>query len=311
MFFESFGRSRSNFRQKGIVALCIVFLFTKPISADAQNYAGRSFVYNSLIGAFSGGIGSVINKHKGQKWYKAFAKGFTIGFGGGAISFTGKKLNYYIAKEQNLGYAWVSRTVFSAGNSIVENAAANRDFWSVWHYDVSFVRLEFHTKDMSLTPRIMPSMLVSTAFMAVYGKMDLKRSLQSGTATFFTKGIPYSDYFVASTPSNGFMFVDTLRNGQIFYNTFAHEMIHTFQFQEFSGCNYFFKKRTDKWEEKSPRFRKLHKYIYGDLNYEIMVINYFLIHKGTEPIDYCSNFLENEAESLSTGRSACTIVMKP
>jgi hypothetical protein len=286
-----------------MISLLLVLASYTP--SRSQNYAGRSFAYNSLIGGFSGGIGSVINKHKGQKWYKAFAKGFVIGFGGGTLEFSGKKINYYVAKKQNLGYAWLSRAVFSAGNSLVENAAANREFWSVWHYDLSFVRLEFHTKGSELVPRLMPSMFTATVFMAAKGRFDVKRSLQSGTATFFTKSIFYSPNFVASTPGNGFFFVDTLRGGPHFYNVYAHEMIHAFQFQGLSGCNYFFKPITDKWEEESPRFRKLHKYVYGDLNYELMVLNYFIIQKGHREIDYCHNFLENEAESLSTNRPAC------
>lgn len=276
-----------------------------PLCISAQNFDGSSFAYNTLIGGFSGGIGSVINKDKNQKWYKAFAKGFVIGVGGGAMMYGGKKINYFIGKKQDLGYAWLSRAVFSAGNSVVENAAANRPFWSVWHYDISFVRIEFNAQNKTVLPRIMPSMFVSTAVMACSSKLSIKRTLQSGTATFFTDGISYAPSFVASTPTNGFMFLNALSSGQGFYNVYAHEMIHTFQFQEASGINYFFKPMTDRWEQKSPRFKKLHKWIYGDLNYEIFVINYMFINRGFWRSDYCHNFLENEAESLSTNRPAC------
>ncbi len=214
-------------------------------------------------------------------------------------------MNYMVAKKQNLGYCYLSRAVFSVGNSLVENAAANRDFWSVWHYDISFVRIEFRTKDMSVIPRLMPSAFGSTVFLAVHGKADLTTSLRSGTLTFRTPSIRYSPNFVASTPSNGFIFVDTLNSGQVFYNTYAHEMIHAFQFQEFSGCNYSLKPIADKWEEKSPKFKKFSKWVYGDFNYQVMLVNYFVVQKGHKKIDYCHNFLENEAESLSTGRPAC------
>jgi hypothetical protein len=288
--------------------LFFLFVMVSRTPSYSQNYMLRSFGYNSLVGGFSGGVGAVINKHKGQKWYKAFAKGFVIGLGGGMVEFGGKRMNALVAQKHELGYAWLSRAVFSAGNSVVENAAANRDFWSVWHYDVSFVRLEFNTKERSLTPRLMPSMFFSTVYLSVNGRLNLEKSLQSGTAIFYTRKVPYADRFVASTPSNGLFFVDTLRRGTVFYETFAHEMVHTFQFQEFSGFNYFFKKKTDHWEEKYPRYRKLHKYIYGDLNYELMVFNYFLVFKGITPDDYCDNFLENEAEFLTTGRPACRMV---
>lgn len=294
-----------SFINRSVYIILILSACISQNSIKAQNYAVRSMVYNSLVGAFSGGVGSMLNKQKGQKWYRAFAKGFVVGAGGGMIVFGGKKANYLIAKKQNMGYGWASRAIFSAGNSIVENAAANREFWSVWHYDLSFVRVEFNAKEMTVSPRIMPSMLLSTAFMAANGKLDVKSSLRSGTATFYTKRISYSPNFVASTPSNGFLFVDSLRTGQIFYDTYAHEMIHTFQFAEFSGCNYFFKRRVERWENKYAWFKKIHKYVYGDINYVIMGFNYFFIQKGHKRIDYCRNFLENEAESLSTNRPAC------
>lgn len=288
----------------GKIRFFTLFLFST-FTIKAQNYEVKSLAYNTMIGAISGGIGAIINKHSGQKWHKAFAKGFVIGMTGGGISYGGKKINCLIAKKQNLGYAYLSRAVFSAGNSLVENAAANRNFWSVWHYDISFIRIEFRTEDRSVTPRLMPSVFGSTVFLAVYGKVDATTSLRSGTLTFRTPSIRYSPNFVASTPSNGFLFIDTLKTGPVFYNTFAHEMIHVFQFQEFSGCNYFAKPISDKWKERNPGFKKLSKWVYGDFNYEVMLVNYFLVQKGLKRKDYCHNFLENEAEVLSTGRPAC------
>ncbi|HEY1038895.1 MAG TPA: hypothetical protein VGF30_05785 [Bacteroidia bacterium] len=293
-----------HFYKRIIIILLFSWSTIFPFNIKAQNYAGKSYAYNALIGAFSGGVGSLINKHPGQKWHKAFAKGFVTGLAGGSIVFGGKKLNYFVGKKQSLGYAWLSRAAFSAGNSIIENAAANRNFWEVWHYDIAFVRIEFVTKNLTVTPRFMPSTFGGTVFMAIHGKLDAKTSLRSGTLTFRTPSIRYSPNFVASTPTNGILFTDTLRAGSTFYYVYGHEMIHTFQFQEFSACNYFLKPVTNKWEN-NPKFKKLHKWIYGDLNYEVMLVNYFIIQKGHKRIDYCKNFLENEAESLSTNRPAC------
>src|SRR6185369_10228323 len=115
-----------------LVLLLSTALLLKPQQAQAQQYETRSILYNSFIGGFSGAIGGLINKGKNEKWYNAFFKGFLIGTGGGAVMYTGKKLNYLVAQKNELGYAWLSRLVFSAGNSVVENAAANRPFWSVW-----------------------------------------------------------------------------------------------------------------------------------------------------------------------------------
>ena len=272
-------------------------------SLRAQNYEPRSVIYNTLVGGLSGGIGAVINKHHDQKWFKAFGKGFLIGSGGGSIVYGGKKINYLVGERQNLGYAWLSRIVFSAGNSIVENASSNINVWTRWHFDIGFVRLEFKTGPFSFLPRIMPSSLGGIIFLAANGKLNFKETIQSGTLTFYTPVIKYAPQFVASTPGNGIIHVTSL-TGPVFYQTYGHEMIHTFQFQEFSGVNYFFNPISNKWKSKSPTFKKVSKWIYLDLNYELMLANYFLVQGGFKKC-YCTNFLENEAEFLSTRRPAC------
>jgi hypothetical protein len=291
-----------NFKQ----SLCLLLLFTllyEPVKA--QNIEAKIIAYNTLVGGLSGGIGAVINKKKDQKWHKAFAKGFIIGIGGGAIVYGGKKLNVLVAQKQNLGYCWLSRAVFSAGNSIIENAAANRDFWSRWHYDVGFIRLEFEVKSFTFMPRFMPSTFGGIIFMAANGNFDYRTTLRSGTFTFRTNNFWFAPSLIASTASNGFLITDKLTKGKLFYDTYAHEMIHSFQFQELSGCNNFFNPLSDKWKSKSSTFKKISKWVYGDINYELMLVNYFLIQRGHVSKLYCGNFLENEAEFLSTGRSAC------
>lgn len=288
-----------------VLFLLAPVLMLKPGNGHAQAYQTKSLLYNSFIGGFSGAIGGFINKKKNEKWHKAFFKGFLIGTGGGALMHGGKRLNFLIAKKNEPGYAYLSRLVFSAGNSIVENAAANRVFWSVWHYDIGFIRVEFNVKDLKLQPRIMPLAFAGTVFIAANGKFDPKTTLRTGTPTFHASKIFYSPRFVATTPTNGILYKDSLRQSGLFNEVYAHEMIHAFQFLEYSGCNYFFKPMTDKWKNKSPRFAQWNRWVYGDLNYGIMGINYFLVQKGHRVRDYCHNFLENEAESLSTGRPAC------
>lgn len=288
---------------KSLSIILLVALLYKPV--QSQNIEAKLIAYNTLVGGFSGGIGAVINKKKDQKWHKAFAKGFIVGLGGGAICYAGKKINILVAQKQNLGYCWLSRAVFSAGNSIVENAAANRNFWSQWHYDVGFVRIEFKIESFSLMPRFMPSTFAGIVFMASNGDFDYKSTFRSGTLTFRTSNFWFAPNLIASTLSNGFLIDSRIKPGKSFYDTYAHEMIHTFQFQEFSGCNNFFNPLSNKWELKSPAFKKISKWVYADINYELMVGNYFLIHKGYKDKLYCRNFLEKEAEFLSTGKSAC------
>lgn len=295
----------SPYARKLCVVLCCVFSWSSFSFLKAQDFNLNSIIYNCLIGGFSGGIGSVINKNKEQKFHTAFARGFITGTAGGAVMYSGKKLNFLISQKQRLGYGWLSRAVYSAGNSVVENASVNRPFWSVWHYDLSFVRLEFDAISQTLIPRVMPSAFGAVIFMAINGKIDGRTSLKSGTITFRTKEIAYSPTLVGSTTGNGFLLNDTLNRPMQFYDVYAHEMNHAFQFQDLSGINYFFNPLTSKWKEKYPGFKKASKWIYGDLNYEAMLINYFVINRGSRGNFYCRNFLENEAEFLSVGRCAC------
>ncbi len=271
---------------------------------SAQHYEAKSIVYNTVLGGITACAGAIINKKKEEKWYKIFTQKFAIGAAGGMLMYTGKKLNTLIASEKKLGYGWLSRSVFSAGISIVENVASGRKFWSVWHYDVGFVRIEYDYENHFLRPRVMPSALAATIFLSVHGRVDLKTSFSSGTLTFRTRLISYQPKLVGSTITNAFLLSDTLTRGTVFFHTYAHEMIHAFQFAEFSGVNHYFKPFSNKWEAKSMLFKNAHKWIYGDLNYELMGLHYFVIQGGSTR-NYCKNFLENEAEFLSVGKSAC------
>src|SRR4051812_17153754 len=283
---------------------CIAFMM-HAISSKAQSYESQSIIYNSLLGGISSCVGALINKKKEDKWSSLLLKNFAIGVAGGAVVYSGKKLNTLIAKKDKLGYSWVSRGVFYAGMSVIENTAAGKKFWATWHYDIGFVRLEFDCKKKVLQPKVMPAAFGATLFLAYHGKLDIYTSLESGVPTFHTKRIGYQPQLIGSTVTNGFLLNDTLNvNSRLFYNTYSHEMIHSFQFTELSGVNQWFKPYTAKWETESTVYKNIHKWVYGDLNYELMLINYFIVQGGVKR-NYCRNFLENEAEYLSMQRSAC------
>jgi hypothetical protein len=270
----------------------------------AQGYEVKSIFYNTFVGGISAGIGAVINKAKHHKGAPAFLHGFIYGCGGGALMYCGKKLNMLIVDRRNIGYAWMSRAVFSAGNSIIENASASRAWWSVWHYDLGFIRLEYNCEERQVLTRLKVSSFAAFLFTACHGRLDARTSLQSGTITFITRKIIYAPYLVGSTTGNNFLLVDTLRT-RFFYEIYAHEMVHTFQFQEYSACNYYFDPWQEKLRQRSATFKKFSKWVYSDLNYEIMLGNYFLVQGGIRRRNYCTNFLENEAEVLTTGRVSC------
>jgi hypothetical protein len=286
-----------------IIALCTgCSIYCTPV--HAQHYGATSVIYNTVLGGVSAGIGAIINKKKEQKWYNVFVKSFLIGSGGGVVMYTGKKLNTLITNENNISYAWLSRSVFCAGTSIIENVASGRNFWSVWHYNIGFMRFEFDCETQKFQPRVMPSALGATLFLATQGQLDIQTSLRSGTPTFRTRRISYQPALVGSTVTSAILLSDTLIRGRTFYDLYAHEMVHNFQFSEFSGVNHFFKPFCNRWEAASPLFKKIHPWVYGDVNHELMLFNYFIIQGGSKK-NYCNNFLENEAEFLTIGRGAC------
>ncbi len=270
-------------------------------------YEAKSIAYNSIVGAITGGVGAVINKKPEQKWQRALMNGLTGGVIGGGMMYLGKRTNYLITSKRNISYAWLSRLVFSVGNSLVENAAANQPLLSRFHYDLGFIRVDLYTRNFALRPRISASSLGATLFMAFNGRFDLQTSLRSGTFTFRKSTIEYAPYLKGSTPGNGFILVDTLRSGILFHEIYAHEMIHAFQFLEHSAFNNFFIPQKKEWESSWPAFQNWNRWIHGDLNFEIMLGNYFIIQGGYRRILYCRNFLENEAEVLSTGRVSCPV----
>lgn len=294
-----------------ILKINILFLFLIGSASGsilrAQDYEAKSVLYNTLIGGFSGAIGSIINKPKNVKVSRAFLKGFLTGCGGGALMYSGKKLNMAIAQQQSIGYAWLSRAVFSAGNSIVENASAYRPWHSQFHYDIGFIRFELRTDGTGpvCRPMLMPFAFGSFVFTAFNGRFDARSSLRSGALVFTNLRIGYASYLVGSTTGNNILFTDTLSKSRRYYEIFAHEMVHTCQFQELSGANYYFKPWTVKRSQKSATFKTLDKWVYGDVNYGLMLVNYFVVQGGIIKNRYCRNFLENEAEVLTTGRISC------
>jgi hypothetical protein len=47
-------------------------------------------------------IAQATAKHKQEKTLRTFARGFTIGCGGGALMYAGKKTNILIARQKNI-----------------------------------------------------------------------------------------------------------------------------------------------------------------------------------------------------------------
>jgi hypothetical protein len=285
-----------------VIMLSCVFI-QRP--SYAQNYEIKSVAYNTLVNGFVSGVGAVINSQGDEKKLRSFFRGFMGGAGGGALMYAGKKANRLVSLNRNLGYGWLARVIFSAGNSVTENASAGRPLFSQWHFDIGFIRLQYNVPLSRFRPMFMPSAFGGFLFEVPGSRWDIANTLRSGTLILKTGRITYADHLQGSTTGNNFLLVDTLKNDQFFYELIAHENIHTFQFQELSGINYYLKPAGDGLKKKNASFEALSQWIYLDLNYEAMLLNYFIIQGGYKGVYYCRNFLENEAEYLSTGRASC------
>jgi len=291
-------------KSAGKNAVLVTMMCTLPHgSFHAQNTETKSLIYNSLLGSVTGGIGSVINKHKDERVPHAFVRGFLGGAGGGVLMYTGKRMTWLAVQKHDLGWLWPSRVVFSAGNSITENAASGRKLWSRWHYDIAFFRLEYVPGTRPVA-KVMVSAFVGFALSAVKSEPDWQNSLAAGTLLLRRRNKIVAIGLTAVTAGNTILMMDHI-GGPYFQEVFAHEMVHVYQFQEFSGVNYYFIREKNEWDKQFPVFHFLSKYLYGDLNYEMMLMNYFIFQNGIKSSAYCNNFLEQEAEYLSNKRCAC------
>ncbi len=138
-------------------------------------------LFNVGFGGLVGGIGAIINKKSNEKLGKVFLKGFSQGALGGYLLFESKRLIGKFGKTGNYKYVWPSKIINSAGVSIIENAAANRNFAERWHLNIGFNRLELYTQNtFKLKYRIMPFALNYVIYGFTQGNLDVNTSLKTG-----------------------------------------------------------------------------------------------------------------------------------
>jgi len=172
-------------QHKGIL-IWMVFLLVNQAQAQHKNNF-EAGLYNIGFGGIIGGIGAVINKKPRQKTGKVFLKGLYQGALGGYLLFESKRLVGKFSETGNYGYIWPSKLVNSAGVSIIENAAANRNLWEQWHINFGFNRFEFYTKDkFKISYKIMPFAFSNVIYGFTQGKMSIKESLKTGSFVFLT-----------------------------------------------------------------------------------------------------------------------------
>jgi hypothetical protein len=255
---------------------------------------------NIGLGAIVGGLGAIINKKPEEKTGKVFLKGLYQGAFGGYLVFESKRLIGKFAETENYAYVWPSKLVNSAGTSIIENAALNTNFWEVWHLNIGFNRFQFYTKDkFKVDYRIMPFSLGATVYGFTQGNLNITSSLKTGNFVFELDeirnnrdGFIIDGIAIANVILYKFDETSILSKEQIL----AHEIIHVYQYEGFSGFNTYLDKPTKKLNSKFKSLNNYHKIFYTDFN--------FLIDGSLAIINpnFETNFLEREARYFVNNR---------
>lgn len=279
------------------VVLLHLLLYSS-VPSNAQKNDFEVGLYNLGINGVIGGIGAAINKKKGEPLGKVILKGVGQGALGGYFIFESKRLVREFSETENFAYVWPSKLVNSAGISIVENAAANRDFWEKWHLTIGFNRIELNTtENFKVSYRIMPVALVGTIISSTRGELDLEKTLKVGTFVFTAdelkseRGISYGR---TSMIDNSILLLDTWEGDIVL----AHEIIHTYQNENFAAFNSYLEKPLNSLSAKEEFFKGYSKYFYSDIS---PLMSYLMYNAaGTGENKYENNIFEREAFYFTT-----------
>lgn len=276
--------------------LVLFFALLIPNFGCAQNSTDfKQGVYNVGLGGVIGGVGAIINKKQDEKTGAVFLKGFLQGAVGGYLVFESKRMIREFGKTGNYAYVWPSKLVNAAGNSIIENAAYNNKYAENWHLNIGFNRFNFYPRreKHTITYRIMPFALIATASNFSHGKLNLTRSLKTGTFAFSADKIPTSQEFSPLGQAKFNSITVAYDNYPLSKEEIiAHELIHTYQYEGLSGFNAFLEPSTQKLNSKYPIVKTYHDYFYTDWNALISGMSY-----GTDILinGYNNSFYESEA----------------
>lgn len=273
---------------KHFIKLTILFLSQNLV---AQTTKTDFALVNIGFGGISAGIGAVINKKPNEKTGKVFLKGLWQGALGGSFNHASK----IIVGENNINdietstYFWPAKITSSIGNSILENAASNRNFYEQFNFHFGFNRLEIHfQKKMELKYKVMPIQFFYDAYLFATTKFDLKNSLKIGEMVYRSENIDSKYNGATIGTSIVFNAKFELQNG-----TTSHEVIHVIQRNNFMVFNNYFNPLINKWTSKSKQFSKINNWIYWDTHIIFNGIVGAAINKDLNR--YYENFFEKEA----------------
>ena len=259
---------------------------------SAQNTTDGFIAYNIGLGSIVGGMGALINKEPEQKWSKVLFKGMWQGAMGGALVHQSKVLVGKIGTDDSFAYSWYGKLVNAAGNSIIENAAMNRNFYDQFNLHIGFNRLELHTKDsLKLKYKIMPVSLISTAYAASKSKFEFNKTIQTGEIIFSSYRFK-TDIDYAGLSINNIVVIESSHLEE--KSVYSHEFMHVYQYNDFNFVNTFISKPIN----KIGFIKKTSDFIYYDLQLPIHQGLYFMMYENTLE-NYYNNFFEREAAVFS------------
>lgn len=282
---------RSRFYYKTIVVIVCLLFYCGKSSIQAQDSDLDYALVNVGVSSLIGGIGAVINKEPDQKFGKVLWKGFAQGALGGYVVFESKRMLREFAQTENYVYVWPSKLLNSAGNSIIENAASNKNFWVQWDLNIGFNRFDIYTKDeFRIQYRIMPFSLGTTIKGFVNYSFNFSESLKFGTFIFNSEIISIKG--ISNTAGASRDNVIVLRKNSS-TSIKAHEIIHTYQYEQLSGVNMYVSRFSTKLEAHSKLYKFYAKYFYTDYNALVNRLLYQVENKNFD--NYNDNFFEKEA----------------
>lgn len=272
--------------------LIVIILLSSQKNLTAQISNGELAAYNIGLGGIGAGIGAVINKKPNEKTGNVFLKGLWRGGLGGALIFGSKKIINEIEINERLEYSWPAKFVNAAGVSIIEDAAANRPFGSQWNLHIGFNRIEFHTKDkFRVRYKVLPASLGLTVAAAYNTTPEWGMMLKSGEIFFSTKSKD-------GVPNRGGVALGNIiilsKDLDLKYIVIAHEIIHTYQYNDYNFTSTYFNKSLKQWSDNSKTYNKINKWVYWDTQAPILRGLYLIeeINANTK----FDNFFEYEAQ---------------
>ena len=293
-----------------IILFLLIASYSKKLNAQIQNPAdlqnqyraqqNQILAYNILSNGLMAGVGGVINKKPGEKFFPVFIKNFGKGCIGGAVKYTAKYQTNYLKNQQLTFFAPINRAYFFLGHSITMNASRNEKILS--NYYCNFYGVNFHyngseERGSRLNAKLsLANMASLISFSASGHKLDFYRTLEYGMFYFdLNPNTMINGIQIAGLGGYNAIAIEK-KNNRPSYNIIPHEIVHTFQHYDFFPISSFYQKPLKKLLDKSSLYTKVSKYI--DFDYEPLFFRslYYTQPKPT----YYKNYFEFEAEHFNS-----------